>query len=734
MNIAKSVLSRLFLLEDGAHPKTKPEYLYFISTPDVEESFGEIEGIFAPDPNTGKPVLVGTGGSGERDQHTVSVNTRYLIDNESTLSKVAGTDRRHDFHIHFGQCENPSAFNDFKGAVILEDAVVATVSRSDMGALSSDENEASSESADIIAGKLYHAHPLAAHEVLFAPKLGLAIEEFVASYNHGRKKWRLFALDGTGMLYYSGDSGGSWQAFEFDGWVTDTSPTGGLAISDKYLIALQTTGTYYYIDYNDFEQDTPPSPTAVSLGHSPTGIGNLGGIHSCGSVTYITSIIGDMWRIRDSNIDQGFFDQVLHSGTITTGPVYQIRCLTEDFVVVGGNDGAIGFTENGGTSWTLCTNPVFPGNDIRAIELIDLDLWFIGLSDGRIMFTEDKGSTWQLSYSHSSSILVKSISFVTRNIGYASLGGGPGVIIKTYNGGYSWVEMPDNGGDANALTNLGSVSLLALEPNLAFAGGSPATGEVPIVSLGTNSPVRDPVDYVNRVLELDPTVYWRLNEDPGVTTPSGRVYDQTTNGYYIIHSTFPDAEYESFPPNTDDYTVRYNGTSDYTTINNANFYPVGVFNGALYTISVWIRIYEKSTWPDIEQRTIIRLGKDIGNTISIYKNDADGFLTFTHRAGAGAVETVTESVGQPTSWAHVAMVVDQWVTPNPQWRAYFNGEEIGEIANSNCDAWSGPLMPAWNYIGVDLGITGFWKGGIAHMSIFDRALTPAQILDLADIF
>ena len=159
MRVAKSVLSRLFLLENGASPDRVPEYLYFIAPTSFDEKAGGVDEVSVTDPNTGEQIVIGFGASDGRQLNTVSVETLFNLDRSSRLSDISGVTKRHDFHIHFGECDDPAVFNTYDRAVILEDAVVLGVSVSDSGTLSNDGNAATSESAEISASRIYHAYP-----------------------------------------------------------------------------------------------------------------------------------------------------------------------------------------------------------------------------------------------------------------------------------------------------------------------------------------------------------------------------------------------------------------------------------------------------------------------------------------------------------------------------------------------------------------------------------------------
>lgn len=133
---------------------------------------------------------------------------------------------------------------------------------------------------------------------------------------------------------------------------------------------------------------------------------------------------GTTWTIVEVSSDVG--------GAIDSGALFAIN---KNNIWLGVNDGRIFFSANGGEDWTEQTTPIT--EDIHAIHFADTSYGFAVASNGQVIKTKDGGSTW---------IKVTDISG-TPNVNCvhcfnefrAIVGTENGYIYITFNGGDTWI-------------------------------------------------------------------------------------------------------------------------------------------------------------------------------------------------------------------------------------------------------------------------------------------------------
>lgn len=166
--------------------------------------------------------------------------------------------------------------------------------------------------------------------------------------------------------------------------------------------------------------------------------------------------------------------------------------------------------------------------------------------------------------------------------------------------------------------------------------------------------------------------------------------------------------------------------------NGAFFEDVGVFTRAdPFTLSLWIRAAAYEEWNVLAHRTQAALDAGSrGYELSIQ----DGHLVagLTHMWPENAVRVVTEHRVPLDEWVHVAMTYDGSSRARGV-HVYMNGEEASvDVVRDN-------LTRNITYERVDVHLTlgyrfrdtGFKDGLVDAFRVYDRALTPLEIAQLA---
>jgi photosystem II stability/assembly factor-like uncharacterized protein len=163
----------------------------------------------------------------------------------------------------------------------------------------------------------------------------------------------------------------------------------------------------------------------------------------------------------------------------TPGPNGQnaLCVYSADTVYVGGWNGYIARTFNGGTTWTAATPP--SANGISALEFIKGQIGFTTGDVGELFKTTNGGNTWSLITLPNPDWYVASIKFVNANIGYiggATFGsnGDSSFVAKTIDGGITWTDLPNLKRTPNSIAQIQTFGTDSIY-TLGFAAGFDGT-------------------------------------------------------------------------------------------------------------------------------------------------------------------------------------------------------------------------------------------------------------------
>jgi len=227
--------------------------------------------------------------------------------------------------------------------------------------------------------------------------------------------------------------------------------------------------------------------------------------------------------------------------------------------------------------------------------------------------------------------------------------------------------------------------------------------------------------YYQRVLATDPIAYWMQDEKQG-----GVSYDMVTarsngarNGAYTGVTL-------GQPGIGDGRTAAlYDGLNDYDSIHTANF--VAAFNPSEGTVLAWARVSAAGVWTDGAQREIFNLQVDIQNRIQIHKGAANNRTDWRYEAN-NTDNTNSDFAFTSTDWFSVGIT---WSVAADEARHFRNGVQFGATQNG-LGVWVGALNAGNTVIGAlgTVPTNNVWDGYLAHVSIWDRPLTPAEMLSL----
>ncbi len=202
--------------------------------------------------------------------------------------------------------------------------------------------------------------------------------------------------------------------------------------------------------------------------------------------------------------------------------------------------------------------------------------------------------------------------------------------------------------------------------------------------------------YTDKVLADNPTLYWRLGEDAGVTAE-----DATANNLDGTYTNTPTLG-EAGPPNTGDTAVQFAAaSSEYVTIADAAALDIGLQD---FTLEVWFKHPTTAS-----------------SVFLASKTDWDMFLNnqgqIVARLNNGAVDAA--SVGarlDDNAWHHVAVTYDR----DGLCSVYIDGNLSGTdtIASQSASNLTGAAS-------LDVGrraAGNYWNGALAEFAFYNGSL------------
>lgn len=493
---AKTGFSRVFLIDGGARPDHAPVYQACMKGGGVSKSWGDLTSIECPSQIQYDQFTEVDAIKGAEERATMDLMGRYLADVASELLRIGNIGCGVDVQIHFGKCTDPTDFNTFTKAVVLENAYLSSWSTDDLGAMSSDERNPVTETGSISAPEVYEVLRLSlskvAASIVTNEVLDVVICDQVAcgeceDDSSGCQHIYTVTRQAGGSpgtppdIVFTVD-GSNWYADDIDSLGAAEDPSAVGCVGDYVVVVSNDSGSAHYAlksEVNDVDYDETWTEIATGFVGAPNDCHRATG----GRYLYVCGDSGYVYRTDD--ITGGV--TALDAGVATTENLNAIFAFSDDFVVAVGNDGAVIYTEDGVT-WALAnTAPVGAGTNLNCVAVQSETVWFVGTSVGTLYYTVDKAASWTLKgFPGSGAGVVYDIAFANASVGYLAHATvtPAGRILRTYDGGYSWQILPEGSGTIPANDRINALAACIYDENFVVGVGLADDASDGVIVLG----------------------------------------------------------------------------------------------------------------------------------------------------------------------------------------------------------------------------------------------------------
>lgn len=473
-NPAQTAFSRVQLIEGRARADHAPDYQSCLKAQSYAQSFGDIEKIECPDPDRfGAFIEVGQI-QGAIERGTIDLMGRYASDIASELLRIAKKRCSNDVHVNFGACTDPRNNNRFTKKLILADAYLTNFNTEDLGSLSSDENAVVNESTTISVAELFEILQLAfaerGQDVVTNPVIDVVICDRASCGDCDEESdgcQKIYALAGASPgspgtapdVIFSLNKGATWASNDINTLTSAQEPNAIACLGDNVVVVSEDSESNHYKSQANVDLGTVAGWTEIATGYV-AGNGPLD-IWSVGNFAFIAAENGYVYGTADVTLGV----TVLDAGVATTNDLNAVHAISDEFAVaVGAGDSIVYTTDR--TTWQAAT-ATGGGNDLLAVWLKNEDEWWVGDDGGNLYYTLDRGVTWTLKALPITVTQINDIAFASNSVGciVAENGTPRGLAFRTYDGGNSWLALPEGSGSLPLSDSLDALALCSSDIN-----------------------------------------------------------------------------------------------------------------------------------------------------------------------------------------------------------------------------------------------------------------------------
>lgn len=485
---SKSSDTRVWFIENTANPGNDAVYQGLMKFNDPSQSLGDVEKIEAPDPNQAGQFVELDEIQGAEERVAFGIMGRYPRSVVSDLKRLAEKRCNLDIQAHLGRCRDPQDFNNgWEKIVFFENTKLTNYAAENFGALGSDEDAATNETADTSAALWYERVRLNFAERATSNTFNEVVSIDVCDDSEcgdcddpsdGCQK--VFAVQkaagnspGLSPSVIYSDDGMTTDGLTFIDTLTSAQePIDSECVGENLVVISNDAGSLSYANSDDILlgiESWAEVTAGFEVGGEPNAIVNIGArstwIAGDGGYIYFTSDPTSSVTVQDA-------------GVATSQNLLDVDAYDADNAVAVGENNAVVVTTNGGDTWAAVTGPN-AGVNLTAVVMRTESIWFVGDAIGALWYTSNSGTTWtrqglpSLTYT-----AIEDIKFATSSVGVlaATISGPAGRMLGTIDGGNSWYVLPEGTGSIPANDAINQVAVCrkaapSIAANNFYAGG-----------------------------------------------------------------------------------------------------------------------------------------------------------------------------------------------------------------------------------------------------------------------
>lgn len=217
--------------------------------------------------------------------------------------------------------------------------------------------------------------------------------------------------------------------------------------------------------------------------------------------------------------------------------------------------------------------------------------------------------------------------------------------------------------------------------------------------------------YQGLVHDTGPVAYWPLDETSGTI-----VFDRSGHGF---HGTYTGATLANTAAPGGGLAPYFDGIND-----RADMQPnelLAVLSHSEFTMMAWAKVLNAAVWAETAYREVFHLRVNNNNRAYMIKPTTANTFQYIYNGGNSNTRLHQWSISS-LAWMHLVLTVS--VTGNVM-RSYIDTVEFSPPASS-ITPWVGTPMVG---VGCD-GSASWWRGWLAHVAIWNRALSADEVAAL----
>lgn len=489
--IQRTTFSRVFLIDGGAGPNNLPQYMSLGRATAVSQGMGDITPIRVPSASQYDSFDVVDTIQGQEDLPTLGVEFRkaYAI---SAIRKMVKKRCDIDVQVHVGKCKVPNDYDrGYDIVAILEKSRATQYATDDLGAMDGDQNAAVMETVDFTGMQYYEIAPVTASKQADATITDeitrVIIADAITCANCGAPSDGVQVVFGLqaetsgspgigGKIIWTKNGGATWTLTNI------TTGSIGETFSDivaqgPYLVVASggAQDRLHYCLISDLLKGVP-NWRVVSTGIVAAG-SPIRFFKYDNDTIFLTGEGGYLYLLQD--VVKGV--TVVMSGSVTTNNLRAGHTRNGKDVIVVGDANTILYSGNYGVTFVAVTGPAAAaGIRASAAFCYGPQTYMVGYQNGSAYYTTDGGYTWTavsipaVNEIYDIQASTNSVMWIAARDG---IGLGNGQILRSINGGYSFVPISETSGtlmpSSRAIT---TIAATADDPNTIYAGGLATDG------------------------------------------------------------------------------------------------------------------------------------------------------------------------------------------------------------------------------------------------------------------